>query len=138
MGFAEPDGTIIRPPPRPARREPRHVLVVSRHGERDREVPVGTAPLILGRTPESDVVLSDSKVSRAHCRIELVNGAVTATDLNSTNGTLLDGRPIDRAARLGHGAVLRIGPYEIEYQRREQADPDCTILDRSLMPGMSC
>jgi len=124
----EPDGTMVRPPPRQARREPRHVLVVSRPGERDREVPVGTAPLLLGRTPESDVVLTDAKVSRAHCRIVLVNGAVTATDLNSTNGTLLDGRAMDRATRLEPGAVLRIGPYEIEYQRRDPGDPDSTML----------
>jgi len=102
--------------------------VVSRPGERDREVPVGTAPLLLGRTPESDVVLTDAKVSRAHCRIVLVNGAVTATDLNSTNGTLLDSQPMDRATRLEPGAVLRIGPYEIEYQRRDPGDPDSTML----------
>jgi len=123
----ESDGTVVRPPPRP-RREPRHVLVVSRPGERDREVPVGTAPLLLGRTPESDVMLTDAKVSRAHCRIVLVNGAVTASDLNSTNGTLLDGQPMDRATRLEPGAVLRIGPYEIEYQRRDPGDPDGTML----------
>ena len=123
----EQDGTMVQPPLR-ARREPRHVLVVSRPGERDREVPVGLAPLLLGRTPESDVVLTDAQVSRTHCRIVLVEGAVTATDLNSTNGTLLDGRPMGGAARLEPGAVLRIGPYEIEYQRRDPADPDSTML----------
>jgi len=130
----ESDGTMVRPPPRP-RREPRHVLVVSRPGERDREVPVGTAPLLLGRTPESDLVLSDAKVSRAHCRIDLVNGTVTATDLHSTNGTMLDGQPMDRATRLEPGAVLRIGPYEIEYQRRDPGDPDGTMLAGPATPS---
>jgi len=127
MATDESDGTMVRPPPRP-RREPRHVLVVSRPGERDREVPVGTGPLLLGRAPESDVVLTDAQVSRAHCRIVLVNGAATATDLNSTNGTLLDGQPMDRVTRLEPGAVLRIGPYDIEYQRRDPGDPDGTML----------
>lgn len=124
----EQGGTIVGPPQRRTRRELRHVVVVSRPGERDREVLVGTAPLVLGRSPECDVVLTDAQVSRTHCRIVVVDGAVTATDLNSTNGTLLDGRLMDRAVRLEHGAVLRIGPYEIEYKRRDPADPDETML----------
>jgi adenylate cyclase len=130
----DPEGTFVQLPRRQTGREPRHVLVVSRPGERDREVPIGTAPLLLGRSPESDVVLTDAQVSRAHCRILLEDDAVTATDLNSTNGTLLNGRLIDRPIQLEPGAVLRIGPYDVEYQRREPADPESTMLAGPITP----
>jgi hypothetical protein len=135
MPAGEHDATMVQPRQQRAGQMSRHVLIVSRPGERDREVLVGTAPLLLGRAPESDVLLSDAQVSRAHCRIVLTDGEVTATDLNSTNGTLLDGEPLDRIARLESGAMLRIGPYDIEYLRRDPADLDDTRLSNSPRPS---
>ncbi|MFD7339489.1 FtsK/SpoIIIE domain-containing protein [Streptomyces violascens] len=65
----------------------------------------------IGRSTESDVALDDPDVSRQHCEVTVgEDGRVSVADLNSTNGTRLDGREIGaRPVRLAPGALLRIG-----------------------------
>ena len=64
---------------------------------------------ILGRSPPADIVLNDSEVSRAHCRFAVVDGGLEMTDLNSTNGTFLDGVRVKGQVSVPVGALLRIG-----------------------------
>jgi adenylate cyclase len=104
------------------------ILLITRPGEVDREITLGGTPLVVGRAQDSDIVLNDPKVSRAHCRIAVSQGSVTATDLRSTNGTLIDSRRIEGAVRLSPGTVLQIGSYQIQYCHREPPDPDRTLL----------
>ena len=52
-------------------------------------------PLVLGRGP-ADVVVGDDGVSRQHARFEIIRGQVWVTDLKSTNGTLVNGQPVER------------------------------------------
>ena len=115
----------------PGRRQMRHILVVRRAGEADREVPIGAEPLIIGHAGGSGVRLDAIEVSRAHVHIMCDNGVVTVTDLNSTNGTLIEGRPRAGTVVLGPAAVLQIGPYRLEYQREgstdETEDPEATM-----------
>ena len=110
--------------------QPRRTLLVSQPDVPAREIPIGPAPLLVGRAADADVVLSDTRVSRAHCRIMLADDAVTATDLNSTNGTLVDGRKITRTTALKPGAVLEIGTFRLEYRCETAADPDATMAQR--------
>ncbi|MGA4841584.1 FHA domain-containing protein [Streptomyces sp. G45] len=65
----------------------------------------------VGRSAQADVPLDDPDVSRLHCAVTLdPDGRVTVTDLGSTNGTTVDGRPVrDRPVRLPSGSLLRIG-----------------------------
>ncbi len=118
-----------------SRFQPEHILLVSRPGETDREVTLGGTPLVLGRAPESSIVLNDPKVSRAHCRIAISQGDVIATDLRSTNGTLIDQRRIEGAVRLSPGTVLQIGSYQVRYCHREPPDPDRTLVSTALWPA---
>jgi hypothetical protein len=62
----------------------------------------------LGRIEDNDFQISDDSVSSHHCQIELKDGVVTVRDLNSTNGTFLDGQPIQQAV-LHPGQVLCLG-----------------------------
>ncbi|MGH7155613.1 MAG: FHA domain-containing protein, partial [Acetobacteraceae bacterium] len=122
-----------------------HVLVVTRSGEPDREVPIGREPLIIGRAPDSSVVLGAIEVSRAHCRITLADGVVRATDLRSTNGTLINGERINDTIVLEPDMALQIGPYRLDYRRRQNADPntdpdadpDATGRAEGLGPGVT-
>jgi pSer/pThr/pTyr-binding forkhead associated (FHA) protein len=66
----------------------------------------------IGREPGMDVVLSSQQVSRAHCRLELVQGEVYVQDLESRNGTLLNGRPIVRA-KMETGDNLQVGEFKL-------------------------
>ncbi|HWM36838.1 MAG TPA: FHA domain-containing protein, partial [Streptomyces sp.] len=65
----------------------------------------------LGRSAETDVPLDDPDVSRLHCSVTVSDGgAVTVTDLGSTNGTSLDGAPVGAHPVLFlPGSTLRIG-----------------------------
>ncbi|MGW8380070.1 FHA domain-containing protein [Streptomyces sp. ODS28] len=65
----------------------------------------------LGRSAEADVPLDDPDVSRLHCAVTVTeDGEVTVTDLGSTNGTSLDGRPVgEQPVPLRPGATLRLG-----------------------------
>ncbi|MFG2941708.1 FHA domain-containing protein [Streptomyces sp. NPDC048282] len=67
--------------------------------------------ITIGRSADADVPLDDPDVSRLHCAVTVAaDGRVSVADLNSTNGTALDGtRVTDRPVRLTAGALLRIG-----------------------------
>ena len=62
----------------------------------------------MGRDPEADVCLADDAVSWHHLEIECRGGVLMATDLDSRNGTALNGEPLDRPRRLRDGDVLTV------------------------------
>lgn len=76
----------------------------------------------IGRTAPADIVLADSEVSRAHCRLVLENDTLTVTDLNSTNGTFIDGIRITGPTPVPVGAILRIGRQSLKHEWRSQRE----------------
>jgi len=80
---------------------------------------VGPAGVSIGRTAPADIVLADSEVSRSHCRLSLENDNIlTVTDLNSTNGTFIDGVRISHPTAMPVGAVLRVGRQSLKHEWR--------------------
>ncbi|MFJ3661261.1 FtsK/SpoIIIE domain-containing protein [Streptomyces sp. NPDC090119] len=67
--------------------------------------------ITVGRSADADVPLDDPDVSRLHCAVNVTaEGRVSVTDLDSTNGTTLDGaRVTDRPLRFPSGGLLRLG-----------------------------
>ncbi|MEZ4293629.1 MAG: sigma 54-interacting transcriptional regulator [Polyangiaceae bacterium] len=53
------------------------------------EVPLGVHPLTVGQSPECEIVLNDSSVSRQHCRISQTPRGISVRDLESKNGTFI-------------------------------------------------
>lgn len=84
--------------------------------------PLMAPGLVIGRGTESDIRINDPGVSRRHVEFEChetSSGArVSARDLGSTNGMLVDGHQTDHAA-LHNGSVVKIGSTEI----RVRLDP---------------
>jgi hypothetical protein len=80
-------------------------------------VPIAHTPVVIGRTPECDVVLGDTNVSRRHAQVALDDGAVVVTDLGSTNGTFLNGRRVTRAT-VRPGDELTIGTSRLRVEVR--------------------
>lgn len=83
-------------------------------------LPLMAKPLVLGRLPDCDMVLSNTRVSKRHCRIELLsNESVEITDLNSTNGTFLHNRrlPPNQPILWEADAPLRVGDYHLYLER---------------------
>src|SRR5579884_2735717 len=74
-----------------------------------RRVVVGPAGATLGRSRQCDVVLGDENVSRQHAEIRPRGGSWVLTDLGSTNGSLLNGRRIDRPEVVKQGDEIEVG-----------------------------
>ncbi|HNX32004.1 MAG TPA: ATP-binding protein [Holophaga sp.] len=84
----------------------RHSISIrDRHGF-ERTIPINR-PLVLGRQSHSDIILSDSMVSRNHLRVEQLDGKWWVEDLGSSHGTYLDGARIQRAV-WSPGSTLRL------------------------------
>jgi phage tail-like protein len=73
--------------------------------------------LTIGRTPDNDLTLADTLVSRHHAELRLEPQGTTITDLHSSNGSFLDGvrLPPDQPRLLAHGARIQIGPFLLTY-----------------------
>jgi pSer/pThr/pTyr-binding forkhead associated (FHA) protein len=66
----------------------------------------------VGRAPRADFVVDAALVSRLHCRLSAGAGEIEAVDLESTNGTYVNGQRVDRAV-LKEGDKLRVGAVEL-------------------------
>ena len=76
--------------------------------------PLVRAITVLGRGTDADIRVEDPGVSRKHCEI-VVGTPALVRDLNSTNGTFLDGQRITESA-LADGAVVKIGGTSLVYR----------------------
>ncbi len=69
---------------------------------------------VVGRAATSHIRLPDSSVSRTHAKIVLEDGRVTLTDLESSNGTFVNGAPITEPRELELGDVLAFADVELK------------------------
>lgn len=79
-----------------------------------RVVPVRDG-LVIGRVAGCDCVIDDGKASRRHARLVVEAGVVEIEDLKSSNGTLLNGKPVERRL-LRAGDEIQIGKTVIVYR----------------------
>ena len=63
--------------------------------------------IVLGRSDDADIVINDEGISRKHVKLHYSKGKTTATDLNSTNGTYVNGERIDTRV-LSHEDQIQI------------------------------
>jgi diguanylate cyclase (GGDEF)-like protein len=73
-----------------------------------RRYPIEDRPLVVGRSPDCDIQLTDDCVSRMHCRVTPAKNGVIISDLDSTNGTYIDGLSVT-ARPLRDGDRIKIG-----------------------------
>ncbi|MBV9735376.1 MAG: SpoIIE family protein phosphatase [Acidisphaera sp.] len=138
MQESQEDQTIFARPSREGGKlapatEVAHTLLVRGGTAAPRRIPITGTPLTIGRVPPCDIVFPESAVSRMHCRVALVDGHVTVTDLNSTNGTFIDGERIAGSAVLQHGAVLQVATQVLTYERRTRREIEqAAAFDRDL------
>lgn len=79
------------------------------------------------------LLLIDPEVSRRHVMLELKGGAVTVSDLGSTNGTTMNGIPLDGPTPMSEADVVRLGSTELQLLR--QAAPTEAGEHVTLLPG---
>ncbi len=86
--------------------------------------------LVIGRGQTCDVRLSDPRISRSHCRIQVEGGTAVLTDAGSAAGTLVHGKAIDQHP-LRPGDVIQVGETKLRYELEGAADQS-TLVDTAF------
>ncbi len=107
-------------------------LVVSLDGVVIKEVQITKDKTTLGRRPYNDIVIDNLAVSGEHAVMQLVGSDVFIEDLNSTNGTYINGKAVKKQL-LNHNDTVEIGKYKIKFLADEGHDYEKTMIMR---PGM--
>lgn len=95
------------------RKEGTKVLFVRSEEQQGLEVEVNDV-MVLGRSAESDVVLTDPYASEFHMRLVAQDEGMMLHDLGSTNGTYVNGRRVTAPTQLRRGDSIQIGKTVME------------------------
>ncbi|MEM6578293.1 MAG: FHA domain-containing protein [Pseudomonadota bacterium] len=107
------DQTII-----PAAAEDPAVLAVLVDKASGKHIQISPGRTAIGRGTKNDVVISDNSVSRAHAVVQSDGkGGFTVSDLQSLNGTFVNGNKINEATRVGYGDTIVLGDYNMVLQK---------------------
>lgn len=93
-------------------------ITITMDGAVVREVEITKTRTALGRRPYNDVVIENLAVSGEHAALHLQGSEVTIEDLNSTNGTFVNGKVVKKQL-LRYGDVIEIGKYKVQYDAVE-------------------
>jgi hypothetical protein len=119
-----PATKVSAPLPTPERKVSAPLLMPSKAASRlvlngsaqPEEWPLTKDTIAIGRTPDSDLCLKeDGRVSRQHAVIHRAPTAFILTDLNSSNGTFVNGAPITEPTVLHPGDQIRVGHTELTF-----------------------
>ena len=102
-------------PPRPTGAAFASFLVRS-GGLMGQRLPVKTPVVNLGRADYNDIVLPDPSISTSHAKLQRREGVWVLVDLDSTNGTFVEGEQVKGEAPLGPGAMVRLGDVQLLFE----------------------
>ena len=86
--------------------------------------------LTLGRDASNGVQIGDATVSKKHCAIEASDDSFELVDLDSHNGTFVNGIPVKRRS-LVHGDIIRVGNSELLFLTREETRDEAVAVQYS-------
>lgn len=102
-------------------------LVVSLDGVIIKEAPLTEEKTTLGRRPYNDIVIDNLAVSGEHAVLQKVGADTFIEDLNSTNGTYVNGKSVKRQV-LVHNDTIEVGKYKIKYLFEPGSDFERTMI----------
>jgi pSer/pThr/pTyr-binding forkhead associated (FHA) protein len=92
------------------------------------------AEVVLGRTPENDVVVPDDGASRKHAKISQEGEGYQVEDMNSSNGTRVNGQPLTKPLTLRDGDLVQIGDVKFKFGVQQVAPNATRIVAVSDLP----
>ena len=106
-------------------------LIVSIDGVVIREIELTKERTSIGRRPYNDVVIDNLAVSGEHAVLQVSGTDYFVEDLNSTNGSYLNGKALKRE-RLNTGDIVEIGKYKIKFVGDDPQTPkhEATMIMR--------
>jgi pSer/pThr/pTyr-binding forkhead associated (FHA) protein len=104
-------------PVRPSGAPPSLATLLVRSGSlKGQRVHVRVPIVNIGRAEYNDVVLPDDSVSTVHAKLQRREGIWVVVDLDSTNGTIVDGERVEGEAPLAPGAIVRFGTIQTIFE----------------------
>ena len=102
-------------------------LILSMDGLILKEIPLTKERMSVGRRPTNDIQIDNLAISGEHAAVVTILNDSFLEDLNSTNGTLVNGQPVKKHF-LKNGDVVELGKYKLKYVS-EQAQPVAAAAD---------
>src|SRR6184192_510037 len=96
-------------------------FLVRSGGLTGQRLPVKTPVVNLGRADYNDIVLPDPSISTSHAKLQRREGVWVLVDLDSTNGTFVDGEQVKGDAPLAPGATVRLGDVQLVFEPSDDA-----------------
>lgn len=130
-----PFPTPIPPPaaPAPAAVAPLASLLIRGGALKGKRLPVRAPVVNIGRADYNDIVLPEPSVSTAHAKLQRREGVWVVSDLESTNGTTVDGEPVKGEFPLSPGATIRFGEVAVLFEPMD-ASTDVNAAGTRVMP----
>lgn len=104
-----------------ARSMPR--LLVTREGDTVAEYALTDREYVIGRNELADILVEDSYVSKIHAMLKVYSNAVVLLDLNSTNGTTVNSRVVQKTV-LRNDDVITLGHYKLKIEGLPALSPE--------------
>jgi len=104
------------------------VLILDEGPAEGRTVPLKGGKALIGRGQDCDFQVLDESLSRVHCLVEKKGDEYFITDLNSRNGTYLDGKRVKNTEKLPPGSVISIGDTKFRLKQIEMAAGTGSVL----------
>jgi hypothetical protein len=106
-------------------------LILSLEGQVIREIELNKARMTIGRKPHNDIPIENLAVSGEHAAITTILNDSFLEDLDSTNGTLVNGVAVKKHV-LQHNDVIEIGKFKLEYTN-PQASQEAPDFERTMI-----
>jgi pSer/pThr/pTyr-binding forkhead associated (FHA) protein len=90
-------------------------LVIQNQGMTGRACELQTDRTTIGRIEDNTFHIADPSISSHHCEVQLRGSDIIIRDLNSTNGTFINGNKIEESV-LKPGQILRLGQVELKLE----------------------
>src|SRR4030066_322296 len=94
-------------------------LILSMDGLLLKEIPLAKERTTIGRKPQNDIQIDNLAISGEHAAIVTILNDAFLEDLDSTNGTQVNGLPIKKHF-LQNGDVIELGKYRLKYVNETQ------------------
>ncbi len=99
-------------------------LVIRSGALKGQRIPVKVPVVNIGRADYNDVMLPDDSVSTTHAKLQRREGIWILIDLDSTNGTFVDGERLEGDTPLAPGALLRFGEVRAFFEPVDEGGAD--------------